>query len=427
MTSLSRSSKIRGTAILVSLVSAGLTFACGSDDEDSDGGVGGDGDIGVGLGDGDLGTGLGDGDNGALNSNANGGEIELTAAQVRDLQNASCTGWATEGENLPATLQLVVDASSSMNNTAPGSRQSKWVVTRDALASAIDSLPASVAVGMLHYPNLEVADGEECVNSDARTPIAPLGTDGSNQRETLDDALNTAIPNTGTPTYEAYDIALNSGLLPYQAANRFMLLITDGAPTIDEGCVYGVGDGEIEDSPTQPIVDLIAGAYDDHGIRTFIIGSPGSEQSSADGGDMRPWLSRAAMEGGTDSNGCSENGPEFCHMDMTQDADFAASLRTGLAAVASQIIDACTFAVPDAPDGEVLDPNETNLVITWGSGESSLILPDAKGDCDQGWRFNDAGEIALCPSSCGAVKLDNQARVQLTFGCAQEEIDSIIK
>lgn len=427
MTALSRHSALRSTAILVSLVAAGLTFACGSENDDSDGGAEGDGDIGVGLGDGDIGTGIGDGDNGALNSNANGGEVDLTTDQVRELQNASCTGWAAEGENLPATLQLVVDASSSMNNTAPGSQQSKWVVTRDALASAIDSLPASVSVGMLHYPNLDIVDGVECVNSDAMTPIAPLGTDGSNHRQTLDRSLSTATPNTGTPTYEAYDIALNSGLLPYQGANRFMLLITDGAPTIDAGCVFGVGNGQVEDAPTQPIVNLIADAYDDHGIRTFIIGSPGSEQSSNDGGDMRPWLSRAAMEGGTDTAGCSEGGPDFCHMDMTEDADFAASLRDGLAAVAGQIIDACTFAVPDAPMGEVIDPNETNLVVTWGSGDSSLILPDANGNCDEGWRFNDEGEIALCPMSCAKVKLDNQARVQLTFGCAQEEIDNIIK
>src|SRR5690606_7812395 len=108
MTALSRHSALRSTAILVSLVAAGLTFACGSENDDSDGGAEGDGDIGVGLGDGDIGTGIGDGDNGALNSNANGGEVDLTTDQVRELQNASCTGWAAEGENLPATLQLVV-------------------------------------------------------------------------------------------------------------------------------------------------------------------------------------------------------------------------------------------------------------------------------------------------------------------------------
>lgn len=425
MTSVAAPSRKKCAAILATLLTATSLVACSSDDKDADSG---DGDSNKG-GDGDIGAGLsGDGDGiTALRPTADGGSVDLSSEQVNQLQSASCTGWAAEGESLPATLELVVDASSSMNSTAPGSQQSKWVVTRDALAAAIDGLPGSVSIGMLHYPNLQTVDGQQCVNADARTPIDTLGAAGSGQRQILQNSLNSATLNTGTPTFEAYNTALNLSLIPYEAVNRFMLLITDGAPTIDAACVFGVGNGTIEDAPTQPIVDAIAKANQDHGIRTFIIGSPGSEQSSGNGGDMRGWLSQAAIVGGTDTPGCSSSGPNFCHMDMTQDADFATSLREGLASVVSQIIDACTFAVPDPPAGKTLDANETNLVVTWGTGQSNLLLPDADGNCDEGWRFNDAGEIELCPDSCSKVKVDNQARVQLTFGCGQEEIDQIVK
>jgi hypothetical protein len=409
--------------VLVSLAAGALLVAC-SDEGDSDEDAA---ELSIDLGDGDIGSGLGDGDSNGLSGNADGGSVALTAAQVSQLRGASCTGWAAEGESLPATLQLVVDASSSMLNQAPGSQLTKWDVTRDALSRAIDELPGSVSVGMLHYPNLETIDGVECVNEQAMTPIDTLGNAGSNHRQVLSDSLSNAVTNSGTPTYEAYKTALEGSLEPYPGANRFMLLITDGAPTIDVGCVFGVGNGDLVDVPTEPIVDAIRQANEDHGIRTFIIGSPGSEESSNTGGDMRGWLSQAAIVGGTDTPGCSANGPDFCHMDMTQDADFARSLNEGLASVVSQIIDACTFAVPDAPEDKTIDPNETNLVITWGSGESTLLLPDADGECDEGWRFNDSGQIELCDASCEDVKVDDQARIQLTFGCAQEDIDVILK
>src|SRR5688572_9440293 len=109
--------------------------------------------------------------------------------------------------------------------------------------------------------------------------------------------------------------------MPYTASGnqKFMLLITDGAPTMSEGCNGGDGDnGQVQDMPTEPIIAEIAGAYA-QGIRTFLIGSPGSEESAEEtGGDMRPWLSRAAVESGTDEAGCAVDGPNFCHMDMTR-------------------------------------------------------------------------------------------------------------
>jgi hypothetical protein len=104
-----------------------------------------------------------------------------------------------------------------------------------------------------------------------------------------------------------------------------MLLITDGAPTMRETCIAPL-DG-VKDMPTDVIIEDIAAAFDE-GILTFLIGSPGSEQSSqSDTADMRPWLSRAAKAGGTAAEGCDSEGPNFCHMDMTVQPDFAVALR----------------------------------------------------------------------------------------------------
>jgi len=418
------------SAVLVALGAAAAAVACGGNGEDGGSGGMNSTDLSDGLTTDGLTTGNPDFDT------SEGGKVDLTAEDINAIEGAACTGWAAEGENLPATLQLVVDVSYSMTETAPGTDQSKWDVTEDALTEAVQDLPASVALGVLYYPNMDVnLEGgtrpiDACVNIDEMVPIEQLGEADSAHRTDVLQSIQDAQTAGYTPTHDAYQYALTQGLLPYQGSGnaKFMLLITDGAPTMSEGCYGGDDpDGGVQDMPTQPIVDEVTAAAA-QGIRTFVIGSPGSEESAEEtGGDMRPWLSRAAMEGGTAAAGCNADGPNFCHMDMTQEEDFGAALRAGLAAIAGQVIDACTFAVPDPPNDETIDPALTNLVVTWGSGSSSLYLPDNVGACDVGWTFNAAGQVELCPATCDEVKLDAGATVQLTFGCGVDVIDVVTK
>lgn len=415
----------------LAVLAPGLLYACGdgsdSDGENGDGpdrsGAGGNSDInlpGEGGDNGGMGLGTGFG--------TDGGTVVLTPAEADAIQNASCTGWAAEGESIPAVLQFVVDVSGSMDDPAPGSQnQSKWEVTRDALHEAIDDLPASVAVGMLFYPNvpshdrsLEPKDVSDCVAVDELVEVAPLLELESPQRELIADGLDDANPEWYTPTHDAYNYALQSGLIPYESvARKFMLLITDGAPTMSENCV-APEDG-VMDMPTDVIIEDIAAAYDE-GIATFIIGAPGSEESSESNTDMRPWLSAAAEEGGTASENCEIDGPNFCHLDMTQEEDFGEALRAGLASIAGQVVDSCTFQVPEPPPGKTIDVNRTNVVVNKGDGTIALILPDTNGSCEEGWTFNADGNLELCPVSCDQIKLDSRATLSLTFGCAVGDI-----
>jgi len=422
--------------VLVALGATALAVACGGDDgpaTDTSATDNNATDIGGGLDS--------DGSDGSTGNEefdtSEGGKVDLSSDQITAIEQAACTGWAAEGENLPATLELVVDVSFSMTEPAPGTQQSKWEVTHDALREAVDDLPASVALGVLYYPNQDVDLSPEpqpinaCVNVSEMVPIEQLGEADSNQRNSVQRSLDDAQTAGYTPTHDAYSYALTEGLLPYTGSGnqKFMLLITDGAPTMSEGCVSGgTQQGDVMDMPTQPIIDEIKAARE-QGIRTFLIGSPGSEESAEEtGGDMRPWLSRAAVEGGTAADGCNVDGPNFCHMDMTQEPDFGEALRAGLAAIAGQVVDSCTFAVPDPPsDQDVIDPTLTNLVVTWGSGSASLYLPDNVGACDTGWTFNADGQVELCPATCDEVKLDAGATVQLTFGCGTEVIDVVTK
>ena len=354
-----------------------------------------------------------------------GGTVDLTDEQVDDTLNAACAGFALEPENIPGVLQLVIDVSLSMEYTAPEGG-TKWAVTHAALQQAIDALPASLAVGIQTYPNSEATHAGPnpgCVTDEGLVLPDLLGEAGSDQRRRIEDHLNAVQLTLGTPTHDAYLYALDNGMSQYTGSgDKFMLLITDGAPTQLLGC--GTLTPTHEDPvDTRPILASIADAYS-QGIRTFIIGSPGSEGGHAGepGLDMREWLSQAAVEGGTATLDCTIQGPNFCHFDMSQTTDFSMALAQGLGAISAQVANSCVFSLPSAPAGKTIDPTLTSVVVQRGDGSNALILADTQGDCTEGWKWDDDGHLVLCDTSCDEVKSDAAASVTVVVGCTEDEI-----
>lgn len=379
-----------------------------------------------------------------IGKDQDGGRTELTSDQVDDVLHAECTGWSKEGEAQPATLELVVDTSGSMTDDAPGQDdKSKWDVTRAALEQAVRALPASTNLGVLYYPNKNVTsngatmgDVNACVKTDAAVPIASLGNEDSEQRRRFEDSLDEASIESYTATFDAYNYALEKLLVPYQGPNKFILLITDGAPTIDAGCTWPgepVVEGELwdgagsMDGQTDPIVQAIKSARA-QGIATFVIGAPGSEKSVESETDKRPWLSEAALEGGTAPPSCKVEGPNYCHFDMAEETDFSSALTSALSDIRGQLIDECTFELPEPPEGASIAAGLTQVIIEWGDGTSSLIRPDGNGGCKDGWEFDaKAGTITLCAETCDDIKADARARLFLSFGCTDSELTGILK
>lgn len=421
--------KLGRLLVLAGSLSA-FVLACGSDDGE-DGGISSGAANGSGASSSGGSINVGGNGTGASTGNGSndGGIVPLTPAQIEAIEESACAGWTTEGENLPAVLFMVVDVSGSMDQDAPGSNESKWSITHDALSGALDNLPGSTAVGVLYYPNTGFETGEsdeprevsECVGTDELVSIDLLGAQDSAHRDALQSSLDGADTGGGTPTHDAYRWGLIHGMLPYETPYaRFMLLITDGQPTYAQDCVGNGQSDQMPPIPTQPIIDEIEAAAE-MGIRTFVIGSPGSEQGHETGIDMRPWLSRAAIAGGTALDDCNEDSEPYCHMDMTQAPDFSAALNEGLGQIAGQINN-CTYAVAEPPDGEQIDMNQVNMIVTFGSGDSELVLRDDSGDCSEGWRLNDEDQIELCEATCERVQQDMQAHVELLFGCASGEV-----
>ena len=144
-----------------------------------------------------------------------------------------------------------------------------------------------------------------------------------------------------------------------------------------------------------------------------MIGSPGSESNEQFGTDTRPWLSEAALEGGTARGNCAIAGPNYCHFDMTEDPDFSAALAAGLSEISERVADGCTFEQP-FPSADI-DLNQ--VVIQWSDGSAELIVRDDADRCREGWALNSLGQIALCPGTCARLNLDPDAETLVGLSC----------
>jgi len=355
-----------------------------------------------------------------------GGSVLVTEAEVDAMRNQACTGWSAEPERGGASLFLVVDASSSMDETANGTGgRSKWVVTRDALVQTVEALPGETAVGLLGYPNREIEPGPSpdhsaCVKLDGLVPLGLLGVDGV--RQAVIEGLNAIETETCTPTHDAYVVAVEEYRRSAAAGQRHILLMTDGTPTLLLGCGPGSWCTAKNAAGSDREIITEIGRARELGIKTFVLGSPGSELHSETGEDNRPWLSEAAEAGGTAAANCTHAGPNYCHFDMTAAADFGAALRDALATIAGSVV-ACDYGLPAPPAGMQIDSGAINLVVSTSDGSILKLLRAADGACTEGWYYDEAVErVVLCSQSCTLAQSDPGLSLEVMFGCASEEI-----
>lgn len=325
-------------------------------------------------------------------------------------EGQACAGQVAGAEAAPSVLQLLVDTSGSMNESAPGARQSKWNVTREAVLSAIASMPEDTSVGVVFYPNVPGALVQPCIERETAVSIAELGRNGSQQRQRIQRAFQRQRPAGGTPTHDAYEYAVADMTESSATGSRYMVVITDGIPTYSLGC-EGTGNANdpVDSSPLIEAARLATA----NGVRTFVIGSPGSE-------DARDSLSRWAQAGGTAPAGCSHGGPDYCHFDMTEERDLGAGLTNALGIISGVAL-GCRYAVPPAPDGATLDPSRVNVLFAEPGSSEELIGQSLEDDCEEGWRYADGqATIRLCSNTCERVQASETGSLTLQFGCATE-------
>jgi hypothetical protein len=336
----------------------------------------------------------------------------------------SCADTASTAEPLPPQLEFLIDTSGSMNDVPgvmtgmrpPAGAMTKWVSTRNALTQAFTDMADGTRAGLIFYPNVANVAGPplgggggaagmgamDCINRQVAVPLAPIN---AMQRMQILQALQRKTVSGRTPTHDAYKFAVETVAASTLSGSKYVVLVTDGSPTFSLGCT---GDG-LAAVDASPIVAEAANALASQGIKTFVIGSPGSE-------DTRASLSQMATAGGTAPPGCSDAGPTYCHFDMTQVTDLSAALNDAFQKITTQIV-SCSYTIPAASGSNVIDPTKVNVKLTTGGAETPLVQ-DATPGCTDGWQYSaDQKQIVLCSNTCNAVKADMTAKVNLIFGC----------
>ncbi|HMA97257.1 MAG TPA: vWA domain-containing protein [Polyangiaceae bacterium] len=362
------------------------------------------------------------------------GLYPISAAQATTILSdpaTSCAGWADQAQLAQSVVEFIIDISGSMSQTTPATRgETKWSVTRTALIDAIGELPPELAVGMSFYPNMaditiDRASGTRtCIDPAKNLPIAPLTDTHFADLSFAVDMMQFFVQGA-TPTHDAYEVALNALRTDTNPGQKHLVLITDGQPTLAKGCI---GDGQTcPPQPTEPIIATIGAALQQDQVKTFIVGSPGSELNECSDKDLRSWLSAAARAGGTAPAGCSDSGPNYCHFDLTQASDFGAALSSALGTIAKSVV-ACDYTVPAVGAKQEIDTNRVNMIYDDGAGSYSLVLPSKGAACEKGWQFTDASlkEIHVCPETCALLQNNPKAKVSLVFGCTQEQLQNPI-
>lgn len=393
----------------------GLFVACSGD--------GGGGGTAGGSASGGQGGGAASSGSGGSGAIGNGGSIiapDGSGASGGFNPDSGCAAATVQGTLIPANLLFVIDRSGSMNCNLPADGQStaeceafpqpkdpgkptKWQLTRDALKQAIDDLElgGNASAGLDTFPNY----GSECSVDPA--PNVGIQTLDATQNTALDAFLDNISPQGKTPLAGA--TILSYAYLYQQIqqntlnGNKFVVLLTDGFETCKPE--------ELPKLLQDPGGD-VWNAFNQLGVRTFVIGVPGSE-------DGRALLSQMAWIGGTPkTTGCvhdpAPNNVGDCHFDMTTSQNFSQDLKDALKAISGTVL-SCELDMPQPQGGGTPDYDKVSVSI------SGNDIPAQQGaDCNSanGWQYaQNKTKIMLCGTACDQAKQPN-ASVQIYVPCA---------
>jgi len=400
-----------GLGLLVTFAGLASTTGCGdgggtdTDGTDTDSGSGASGsDIGNDLGSsGGSGNSTGSGGNGGEGGGACGGE-EVTADPVE------------------ANVLFVIDKSGSMDATPAGFTDTKWNTLVDSLGTALTAVQDDIRMGMKLYPS---GSADECaVEAGVDVDVA----DGATALPDIEATLDDTVPDGQTPTAAALEVALEyftEGAGADLDGEPVVVLATDGGPNCgtsdscvpEQGCqpndtcglteaetctinIEGCGgsgcpeDGSycldasecLDDAATLAAVTALA----DAGIRTIVVGMPGSEA-------YQTVLDELAVAGGLPAQGTS---PKYYKVD---DAD---GLSQTLIDITQGVIRSCDILAAEPPP----DPSLVNVFI---DGE---VIPK---NMDDGWQFGDDTYtfIQIVGSYCDDLEATGAGSISVEYGC----------
>jgi hypothetical protein len=277
-----------------------------------------------------------------------------------------------------AEIILVVDRSSSMQQTARGGVVRKWDMVLPAIKSVVTASSDSIDWGLKFFPE---GDGKISCAEDSIVPLihVPVAENGAAK---VIEAIDASGPNgTGTPTADAVKFA-TAHLAERDGesdSQKFILLATDGEPTCPAR--NAVADA----------VTAVAAALD-AGYPTFVIGVDTTANVAT--------LNQLAQAGGRPREASADKNSFY--LASTQD-----ELEAALGSITSSVA-SCVFPLDPPP------PVPENIAVDF-SGQRA----ERDASKQNGWDYTkvDHSEVELYGEWCDRVKRERSNKVQITYGC----------
>jgi hypothetical protein len=338
-----------------------------------------------------------------------------------------CAGISVSAEKALLDMYIMFDQSGSMADPPAMGGGTKWDAVSSALGTFVQQPEAAgIGIGIQYFPlssgaNCSVpqctsdaqcgagcgpcmmpipgfgicsgfGSADSCNELDYATPDVEIGLLPGNANSIIQSIANHG-PSGGTPT----SAALRGAILhasDWASQNpghvAIAVLATDGDPTsceTDLNVINGIAANGLTGTPS---------------IRTFVIGVGGSVGA----------LNGIAAAGGT----------QAAFM-IDQDPNVEQAFLDALNTIQGQALP-CSFLIPDAPPGEMLNYGQVNVEYTpGGGGPETIPKVSSAADCPaggKGWYYDNNSnptQIMLCPDTCATITQDTMGAVRIVLGC----------
>lgn len=326
-------------------------------------------------------------------------KAECTCENNWSLYNASacgppsCSAATSEATLKKVNMFVTVDKSGSMQTNG-------WTEAMSAMKSFFKATTsAGLGVALRFWPDDAPVFGcntSSCSTNACASPLVPLGTltaaaaPTDAHEKALIDAINSKSPGGGTPMYPALAGA-TQWATSYQMMNptelAVVVLITDGAP---ENC----------NTDVNAIANLAGSAYTNANVPTYVIGIEGASVTT---------VNKIAQKGGTNQ--------AFIVLKGANNTQVESGLLAALNAIRGKAV-TCELELPNTG---IWSPNDVSVTFTPGVGSPVILSQVANaGSCGSGFYYDNPtnpSKITLCPSTCGTIQADLQAKVEVIVGC----------
>lgn len=372
---------------------AALLGACGGTVNEGMTSFGNDDGIDVsGLDDGSGGIDDGGADDGAADDGANDGGADddggLDGGADDGGNGADCVSEQFEVGAQPPAVMLVLDKSGSMSDERwvhNGQLVTRWASLHSVVSDLVSTYDSTINFGATLFPSVDSDDWQEGYDAActvrASADVPPMGNAANEILAAMPSA--DATVRGATPARAGILTAVAELSQQPDTHPRAALLVTDGLANC------GSEDQMLRYDDELP--GVVASAYDDHGIPTYVVGIDiRDEHVDYADANAHEVLREVARSGGVPRDG---DLPYYAASDE-------AALYDALDEIAARI--ECTIPLTQAV------PQDADFEVKVGD----TVLNEVDNcSTDSGWRFTDAAQrstIELCGLACDGVRAEGE-------------------